>query len=61
MPLLAVWGKNDLIFIPTGAEAFKQDLPQAEVKFVDAGHFAVESKAEDVASSILEFSKRVKY
>lgn len=38
-PLLAVWGKNDAIFIPPGAEAYKRDNPNATVKFVDDGHF----------------------
>lgn len=40
-PTLAVWGKNDLLFVPAGAEAYKRDNPQAEVKFFDAGHFAL--------------------
>ena len=40
-PLLAVWGKNDVIFVPAGAEAFKKDNPNATVKFVDDGHFAL--------------------
>ena len=40
-PLLAIWGKNDQIFVPPGAEAFKKDLTNAVVKFVDAGHFAL--------------------
>ena len=40
-PLLAIWGRNDTIFVPAGAEAFKTDLPKATVKFVDGGHFAL--------------------
>ena len=40
-PTLAIWGKNDLLFIPPGAEAYKRDNPKAVVKFVDAGHFAL--------------------
>ena len=40
-PLLAIWGKNDQVFVPPGAEAYKKDLPNAVVKFVDAGHFAL--------------------
>ena len=40
-PLLAVWGKNDPFFLPSGAEAFKRDLPDAEVRFFDTGHFAL--------------------
>ncbi|MEH7036421.1 alpha/beta hydrolase, partial [Priestia megaterium] len=40
-PLLAVWGENDVSFIPEGAKAFKKDLPDAEVHLVDSGHFAL--------------------
>lgn len=61
VPLLAVWGKNDPAFVPAGAEAFKRDLPQAEVKFVDAGHFALETKVEEIAEQTLQFLKRIKY
>jgi pimeloyl-ACP methyl ester carboxylesterase len=39
-PLLAVWGRNDPFFLPAGAEAFKRDIPDADVRFVDTGHFA---------------------
>lgn len=55
VPLLAVWGKNDLIFVPPGAEAFKKDLPKAEVHLIDAGHFAVETDAGLIAELILKF------
>ncbi|MYS23696.1 Pimeloyl-ACP methyl ester carboxylesterase [Streptomyces sp. DvalAA-14] len=54
-PLLAVWGKNDADFIPPGAEAFKRDLPDADVRFVDTGHFALETHAEEIAAAIREF------
>ncbi|KAL4867986.1 hypothetical protein BDV12DRAFT_186269 [Aspergillus spectabilis] len=55
VPLLAVWGENDQIFIPPGAEAFKRDLPKAEVHLLDAGHFAVETETEEIGRLILEF------
>ena len=54
-PLLAVWGKGDVIFIPAGAEAFRRDLPDAEIHFVDSGHFALEEKSEAIAGYILDF------
>ncbi|KAF2253468.1 alpha/beta hydrolase fold protein [Trematosphaeria pertusa] len=57
VPLLAVWGKNDPIFIAPGAEAFKKDLPNAEVKLLDAGHFAVESNTVEIGSLMVEFLK----
>ncbi|KAJ5652173.1 hypothetical protein N7507_009599 [Penicillium longicatenatum] len=55
VPLLAVWGKNDVFFIPPGAEAFKKDLPRAQVKLLDAGHFASESHAEEIAEEVISF------
>ncbi|KAJ5948103.1 hypothetical protein N7466_001118 [Penicillium verhagenii] len=59
VPLLAIWGKNDKFFIPPGAEAYKRDLPNAEVQLIDAGHFAVESDTGYIAQEILKFfSKR---
>ncbi|KAL9071208.1 MAG: hypothetical protein Q9161_004385 [Pseudevernia consocians] len=61
VPLLAVWGKNDPAFVPAGAEAFKRDLPRAEVTFVDAGHFALETKVEEIARETLRFLGRIEY
>ncbi|TQS33510.1 hypothetical protein Golomagni_06143 [Golovinomyces magnicellulatus] len=55
VPLLAVWGKNDVFFIPPGAEAYKRDLPHAVVKLIDAGHFAVESDTKLIADEVLAF------
>jgi pimeloyl-ACP methyl ester carboxylesterase len=57
-PLLAVWGKSDPFFLPAGAEAFKPDNPDAEVNFYDAGHFALETHAQEIASTILDFLGR---
>jgi pimeloyl-ACP methyl ester carboxylesterase len=54
-PLLAVWGKNDPFFLPSGAEAFTRDLPAAKVQFFDTGHFALETHVDDIASAIREF------
>lgn len=58
-PLLAVWGKNDPSFIPAGAEAFKGDLPNAEIRFVESGHFALESHATEIAEYIKAFLHKV--
>lgn len=52
---LAVWGKNDPFFIPPGAEAFKRDNPNATVKFLDTGHFALETHADQIAAEIRGF------
>ncbi len=57
-PLLAVWGKSDPFFLPPGAEAFKRDNPSAEVRFYDAGHFALETHAEEIAGAIRDFLGR---
>ncbi|KIF76849.1 alpha/beta hydrolase [Streptomyces sp. 150FB] len=54
-PLLAVWGKNDPFFLPAGAEAFKRDIPDAEVRFIETGHFALETHAEEIATAIRKF------
>jgi pimeloyl-ACP methyl ester carboxylesterase len=53
--LLAVWGKNDPFFLPPGAEAFKRDIPQATVRFLDTGHFALETHAAEIAMAIRGF------
>jgi pimeloyl-ACP methyl ester carboxylesterase len=57
-PLLAVWGKNDPFFLPEGAEAFRRDVPDAEVRFLDTGHFALETHAPEIAAAMLDFLTR---
>jgi len=52
---LAVWGKNDPFFLPPGALAFKRDIPHADVRFFDTGHFALETHAAEIAAAIKEF------
>jgi len=54
-PLLAVWGKYDPFFIPPGAEAFKRDVPSAEIRFVESGHFALETHAREIGAAMREF------
>jgi pimeloyl-ACP methyl ester carboxylesterase len=54
-PFLAVWGKNDPFFLPPGAEAFRRDIPEAEVRFFDTGHFALETHHAEIAQVIGEF------
>ena len=56
-PFLAVWGKNDPFFLPPGAEAFKRDIPLAVVRFLDTGHFALETHAREIAENIRDFLK----
>jgi pimeloyl-ACP methyl ester carboxylesterase len=54
-PLLAIWGKNDPFFLPAGAEAFRKDLPNAKVQFLDTGHFAIETHVVEIAAAMQEF------
>ncbi|KAI1073818.1 alpha/beta-hydrolase [Whalleya microplaca] len=58
VPVLAVWGKNDAIFIPAGAKAFEQDVNHFELHFLDAGHFALETNELEMANSIDRFLKK---
>ncbi|PYX19087.1 MAG: alpha/beta hydrolase [Acidobacteria bacterium] len=57
-PLLAVWGTKDPFFLPPGAEAFRRDNPDAEVRFFDTGHFALETHAGEIGEAIGEFLER---
>ncbi len=54
-PLLAVWGKNDPFFLPAGAEAWKRDIPNADIRFFDTGHFALETHGREIIPVIREF------
>src|SRR6201999_3046746 len=54
-PLLAIWGKNDVFFIPPGADAFRKDIPNAQIRFLDTGHFAIETHAVEIAAAMKEF------
>lgn len=58
-PLLAAWGRHDPFFLPPGAEAFRRDVPEAEVRFYDTGHFALETHHEQLAADIATFLQRV--
>ncbi|MFD5324147.1 alpha/beta fold hydrolase [Streptomyces sp. NPDC127092] len=58
VPLLAVWGEGDEVFVPAGAEAFRRDLPDAEVHLLPTGHFALETHAPLVAELVGDFLKR---
>lgn len=57
-PVLAVWGRNDPFFLPAGAEAFRRDAPDAEVRFLDAGHFALETHSAEIAGAVRDFLAR---
>ena len=57
-PLLTVWGRNDPIFLPAGAEAFKRDIPNAEISLYETGHFALETHAAEIGAAIRDFLDR---
>lgn len=60
-PLLAVWGKQDEIFVAAGGEAFKRDLPNAEIHMLNTGHFALETHLSEIVALIRPFlAKNVK-
>jgi pimeloyl-ACP methyl ester carboxylesterase len=56
-PTLVIWGKNDQIFGPDGATAFRRDLPHCEVYLLDTGHFALEEDGAFIAEYIRRFLK----
>jgi len=57
-PTLVAWGKHDYIFPADGAHPYKRDLKDIEFHLLDAGHFALESKGEEVAGLIRDFVSR---
>ncbi|RJL31960.1 alpha/beta fold hydrolase [Bailinhaonella thermotolerans] len=57
-PTLITWGRNDEIFGPAGAEAYLRDLPDAELHLLDAGHFALETHGQEIATLIRDFLRR---
>jgi pimeloyl-ACP methyl ester carboxylesterase len=57
-PTLIVWGRNDEIFGPAGAEAYLRDLPDAELHLLDTGHFALEEELDRIAELIRTFLSR---
>lgn len=57
-PVLVAWGKNDRIFPAAGAEPYKRDLKNLEFHLLDAGHFALETHADEVAARMRDFLGR---
>jgi pimeloyl-ACP methyl ester carboxylesterase len=53
--MLIVWGKNDPFFTVEGAQAYRKDLPNAELHLIDTGHFALEDSSEFIAIRMREF------
>jgi pimeloyl-ACP methyl ester carboxylesterase len=60
-PTLITWGANDRYFVADGARAYLADVPDAELRLLDTGHFALATHADEIAGHIAEFlSSRVR-
>ncbi len=55
--LLVIWGKHDLSFDPGEPERYRKDVPKADVHVLDAGHFALDTKADEIAALVDEFMR----
>jgi len=53
--LLVIWGKYDLSFEPSEPEAYRRDVPKAEVHVLEAGHFVLDTVPDEVASIVRTF------
>ncbi len=53
--LLVVWGKHDPSFDISEPEHYRKDVPDAEVHILDAGHFALDTKADEIAARVRDF------
>jgi len=55
--LLVIWGQYELSFDPSEPEAYRHDVPKAEVHIVDSGHFALDTAADHIAQLVRSFLK----
>ena len=55
--LLVIWGKYEVSFDPSEPEAYRRDVPKAEVHIVDGGHFALDTAADEIATLVAGFVK----
>jgi pimeloyl-ACP methyl ester carboxylesterase len=53
--LLVIWGTHDLSFDPGEPERYRKDVPTAEVHVLDAGHFALDTKPDEIAAIVRNF------
>ena len=56
--LLVIWGKYELSFDPSEPEAYRRDVPKAEVHVLDGGHFALDTAADEIAQLVRGFMSR---
>ncbi len=57
-PLLVIWGRYDTSFTVAGAEAYKRDNPEAELHILNAGHFALDLRPEEIITLTQSFCAR---
>jgi len=57
-PTLIVWGRYDPVFDIAEVAALKRDVPKADVHILDAGHFALDESARDIARLMRNFLGR---
>ncbi len=55
--LLVIWGRHDLSFDPGEPERYRKDVPKAQVHVLEAGHFALDTKADEIAALVSAFVK----
>jgi pimeloyl-ACP methyl ester carboxylesterase len=53
--LLVLWGKYESSFDASEPEAYRRDVPKAEVHILDGGHFALDTAADDIAAMVSGF------
>jgi pimeloyl-ACP methyl ester carboxylesterase len=58
-PTLVLWGRYDSSFVVAGAEAYRRDLPDADVRLLDAGHFALDEKVDEIAARMIDFLEKL--
>ncbi|HUN85255.1 MAG TPA: alpha/beta hydrolase [Terracidiphilus sp.] len=57
--LLVIWGKHDLSFDLGEPERYRRDVPSAEIHVLDAGHFALDTKPDEIATLVRRFMTSV--
>jgi pimeloyl-ACP methyl ester carboxylesterase len=53
--LLVIWGRHDMSFDSSEPEAYRRDVPNAQVHVLDAGHFALDTAANEIAALVRDF------
>ena len=53
--LLVIWGRHDMSFDSSEPEAYRRDVPNAQVHVLDAGHFALDTAADEIAALVRDF------